>query len=140
MFDYLIIDGTDRPNDKLMFLGFRESDRIIEVVHPSLQGLAYHNAHQVLIDKLVDSNRYDFILNARRQFLSKVDVLNVCVGEAMMEIPFSYKVEASEAEATPVCLSGNDKKYIKAIEALTSKLKEPETMLGAGVLEEQKRF
>lgn len=114
-FDYLIVDGTDRPNDILMHETFGMAEKIIEVVIPTIQGITYHNAHKISKIPVISPLKYSLVFNGYKPFISKADILENCNGEPVVDIPYSILVEESENSGEPICFRGKEKKYNKAI-------------------------
>lgn len=112
-FDYLIIDGTDRPNDVLVYTAFKQAEHIIEVVKPDINGITYHNAHMVLINKIIDPAKYSFVFNAYQGYAKKQNILENCIGEPTVEFP--YIQEFVEKENSGEIYKINKKRYIKII-------------------------
>ena len=62
IFDYLIIDCTDRINDIITFAFASTSDKVIHLIESNISGITFCNAHKYL-------NEFDFYKN-------KINILN----------------------------------------------------------------
>lgn len=121
-FDYLIVDGTDRPNDVLVYTAFKQADHIIEVVRPNVIGLTYHNAHMVLVNKIIDPKRYKFVFNGYQGYANIKNILENCMGQPSIQFPFVQAFIEKENIGEVYLI--NKKKYIKAIKEFVNLLEE----------------
>ncbi|PKM67833.1 MAG: hypothetical protein CVU95_04075 [Firmicutes bacterium HGW-Firmicutes-2] len=135
-FDYLIVDGTDRPNDVLVYTAFKQSDHIIEVVKPTLQGMTYHNAHSILINKIIDPQKSDFVLNADQGYIRKSDILDNCIGLPCYEFPYDPSFE--EKENIGEIHLVKKKKYLNAIKQFVDYMDEKQGPIKVSNTEETK--
>jgi energy-coupling factor transporter ATP-binding protein EcfA2 len=52
LFDTLIIDAGDSPDDMLAMAGLASADRVVELVFPNMQGMLFEQSYRVLFDRL----------------------------------------------------------------------------------------
>jgi|LSQX01.3.fsa_nt_gb cellulose biosynthesis protein BcsQ len=121
-FEFLIVDCTDSKYDALTLLSLTYSDSVIEIMRPTVQGIAYHVANEKLINSLKISNKLMLVLNANRNFLDLKNVKDKVKLKPIINLPYSLNVERSENNGEPIYLSGGligaDRRYIKEINRL----------------------
>lgn len=125
-FDYFIIDCTDAKNDALTLISLSYADVVIEVMRPTIQGIAYHIANEKLIDGLKINDKIRLVLNCDRNFLNPKDITSKIKMNVAENLPYSINIERSENTGEPIYLSGKligaDRKYIKAVQKIAESL------------------
>lgn len=119
-FDYLIVDCTDANNDALALISLSYADFVIEVMRPTIQGIAYHIANEKLMEALKIKDKIKLVLNCDRNFLDPNTVSSKIEMKVTESLPYSINIERSENNGEPIFLSGKligaDRKYIKAVQ------------------------
>ncbi len=127
IFDYLIIDCTDRINDIITFAFASTSDKVINLVESNISGVTFCNAHKYL-------NEFDFYKN-------KINILNKHYEKAINKATIESLIEEKIDIAIPYRESTVMNNIVaKVDEKLMVEMKKIDDLLNPSTSSAKKKF
>lgn len=105
-FDYLIVDCTNDVNDPLSIYSLVYSNKVINSIKPTLQGLSFLNSYKSLFEALkVYQDRIINVSNSDKNTIGLARFEKIANIKFDVALPFDKKVEISESEGIPISQS-----------------------------------
>lgn len=103
IFDFLIIDCTDKVDDSLTFISLLNANKIINVIESSVSGISFEIAHKPLKESINFQDKWINVLNKHiESVVNKRTIESTIMEEINYVIPFSKDIFISNLLLSPV--------------------------------------
>lgn len=106
MFEYLIIDCEPEVNNPLSVYALIYADKIINLIKPTITGVAFFNAYRTLFSALdIADNKMIYVSNNDKNYVGIRSIERSCGIKTILNIPYLKNVEQAENKGRLACFS-----------------------------------